>query len=126
MVRALVRRWLAAGALALYALVAGVLLPLHAAGEGAAPPGGTPAASVAADCHDRDCHEPGHRHGGHAHDPATCLSCAQGKVLATGSPAAATAAPRPLLAGTVESSAATDPVAARGAANPARAPPALS
>jgi hypothetical protein len=85
-------RRLVAGVVALYALVVGLLLPLHMVEdrEGAeerAPAG----ALVGVLCHDRGCHEPSHHHrSGHLHDAATCSSCAQARAAATPAPAAPT------------------------------------
>lgn len=127
MTGAIVRRRLAAGALALYGIVVGFLVPLHALLDAAGPRGAAvPGPSVEFECHDRDCHEPTHHHHGHAHDPATCVSCAQAKVLALESPAAAAPAPEPLRAGAAVVAAPTAPSAARRAIHPARGPPVLS
>jgi hypothetical protein len=82
-------RWLAAGAVALYALVVLLLLPLHAAAEAReAPAEPRPGPVLAAACGDRDCHDPAHGHrGAHAHDPATCVSCVQARVASAPAPA---------------------------------------
>jgi hypothetical protein len=120
-------RRLAAGALALYGLVVGVLLPLHALldvpGPRSAPVAGV---SVEGDCQDRDCHEPTHRHHAHVHDPATCVSCAQAKAAVTPAPVVAGSAPLLARVGAASRVAVSTPLAAARAVHPARGPPALS
>lgn len=74
------RRTLAAVAAVVYAVVAVLLLPMHALGEAVPAPTGEAGAAFRAACPDRDCHEPAHGHrDGHAHDPASCVSCAQAR-----------------------------------------------
>lgn len=120
-------RRLAAGALALYGLVVGILVPLHALLDGPAPrPVAFAGISVEGECQDRDCHEPTHHHHAHVHDPATCVSCAQARAAAAPAPAVAVAAPRPQRVGAASRVAASTPLAADRAVHPARGPPALS
>ena len=77
------RRALAAAAVSAYAVVAVLLLPMHALGEAAPEPTGESGAAFRAACPDRDCHEPGHEHrDGHGHDPASCVSCVQARAAA--------------------------------------------
>lgn len=122
-----VRRLIAAGAVALYALAVLLLLPMHLLEE--APEVGVPGGpSVVADCHDRGCEQPAHHHGGHghAHDPATCVKCSQAVEAGSGVVSAAYAVPAPVFA---RPSAPPAPPAASSllrAVPPARGPPALS
>jgi hypothetical protein len=101
------RRSLAAGVFALYALVSGFLVPFHAIHEAAEArnPTGTAVAdrgpSFEAPCQERDCRDPSHHHGAHVHDPATCASCTQARLALDGAGALVAAAPGPVPAGRV-------------------------
>lgn len=121
-------RWFASGALALYALVVLLLVPLHAAAEAREGPAGSRAGpALAEDCRDRDCHEPAHRHGGaHAHDAATCVSCVQARVAAAPAPAPFVLPVADLPGRTSAPAASGPPVAPRRGLPAARGPPGLS
>ncbi len=117
-------RWLAAGALALHALVAVVVLPLHGILDVAGPR--TSGVSVDADCRDRGCHDSTHRHPADRHDPATCATCAQARAAAAPAPAVAIAeAVLVRIGGTEPARSAILPAAGRPR-HAARAPPVLS
>jgi len=119
------RRVLAAAALAVYALASLVLLPAHRL-EGPAAPSGPAGAFYAATCPDRDCHDPAHRHSeGHSHDPATCVSCVQGRAAESAAPSGPSLAGAGALRGAAPSA---RPAASRSAPrglHPARGPPVL-
>ena len=120
-------RRLAAGALALYALVVGVLVPLHGflevTGPRSAPVAGL---SVVGECTDQGCQDPSHHHHVHPHDPATCVTCSHARTTAASAPAVAVAAPVPVRVGAASVAASAPDVAADRAIHPARGPPVLS
>jgi hypothetical protein len=138
MSRSAIRRALAAGLFALYALVAGVLVPLHlsmeagescGAGESTAgaADAGPDRSSFDASCGDPDCRNPAHHHHrAHTHDPATCSSCAQARAAASADPVAIAPAPEPAPAGRADAAPAQVVLDGVRALPNARGPPALS
>jgi hypothetical protein len=131
------RRALATCVLALYSLVAGFVVPLHAlheaseslASSSAAPCGDEIAArgpSVEASCPGRDCGDPRHHHGERAHDPATCVSCAQARLAFDDAGVAVAAAPEPAPAGRAFVPPALASLESAPALHRARGPPVLS
>jgi len=123
------RRWFAAGAVALYAFVSLLLLPLHLLESASAMPDRErPGAAVAAWCQDGNCHDPVHRHDGrrHVHDPATCVKCGQSTAPRTPVPAAASALPAPLPVPAAPPASAPRAVSLPRSLPSVRGPPALS
>jgi hypothetical protein len=120
------RRAAAAGALALYALVALVLVPLHALEDSPAVPSGgdAPGLRWEAACPGEDCGDPTHRHEGHAHDPASCASCAQARAAAAPAPAGPAADAVLAAAAAVPAPPSAAPAAALPGLPAARGPPA--
>lgn len=125
------RRALATGVLALYALVAGLLVPLHALHEASSARSSCAEAaargpSVESPCPGRDCGDPRHHHGERAHDPATCVSCAQARLAFDEAGVAVAAAPEPAPAGRAFVPPALASLESAPALHRARGPPVLS
>jgi hypothetical protein len=129
MIGTTLRRRLAAGVFGLYALAAGVLVPLHLlheAAEASAPAAARSGPSFEAPCQDRDCHNPAHHHDVHTHDPATCASCAQARLAPADGAVPAAPAPEPIPAGRAPVAAAPASHDVLPALPRARGPPASS